>query len=100
MIAFICERLRRARSRRAIKKLRSRIERPDLSAASRESAANELWESPVFKQAVKDVVADLTNGMLHTASREQLIELHRDTRALYRVTEKLNSYYQPQETEQ
>ena len=97
MIKFLCERLRRARSRRAIRKLRSRIERPDLSPAAKESAAHELWVDPVFKQAVKDVMADLTNGMLHTANREQLIELHRDTRALHRITEKLNSYYQPTE---
>ncbi|MCO1335188.1 hypothetical protein MO867_12680 [Microbulbifer sp. OS29] len=80
-----------------MKKLLKRVANACLPPCARSVHAKQLWDSPVFKQAVKDVVADIQGEWLHCENPQQREELHRQSRALHRVTEKLNSYYQPTE---
>ena len=80
-----------------MKKLLKRVAGTCLSPLARQSAVKQLWDDPAFKDAVRDVIADLQGEWLHTESPTRREELHDQSRALYRVTEKLNSYYQPTE---
>ncbi|MEW5248660.1 hypothetical protein [Microbulbifer sp. 2201CG32-9] len=78
-----------------MKKLLKRVGSTCLHPLDRKARARELLEQPVFQQAVKDVMADLQREWLYCENANQREELHRQTRALSRVTEKLKAYYQP-----
>lgn len=90
----------RRRNLRALKQMQARSTCPDMSPGNAAAAARALWEYPVFKQAVRDVMATLQDEMLHSEDQAHREGLHRQTRALAHVTERLTQYYQPTNEEE
>lgn len=56
--------------------------------------AERLWENPAFKAAVKRCVTDIQDQWLECHDREQRELLHMENRALVRLLERLQSFYE------
>jgi len=77
-----------------MKRLLKRIAGPILPDSALSEPAERLWENPAFKAAVKKSVADIQDQWLQCHDKEQRELLHLENRALVRVLERLQSFYQ------
>lgn len=65
---------------------------PD-NALSEPAAA--LWENPAFKAAIKRSIEEIQDEWLQCPDQERRELLHMENRALVRVLERIQSFYQP-----
>jgi len=77
-----------------MKRLLKRIAGPILPDSALSEPAERLWENPAFKAAVKKSVTDIQDQWLQCHDKRQRELLHLENRALVRVLERLQSFYQ------
>lgn len=77
-----------------MKLLLKKIAGPILPDSALSEPAERLWENPAFKAAVKKSVADIQEQWLECQDKEQRELLHMENRALVRLLERLQSFYE------
>jgi hypothetical protein len=78
-----------------MKRLLKKIAGPILPDNALSEPAEALWNNPAFKAAIKQSVAEIQDEWLQCPDKERRELLHMENRALTRVLERIQSYYQP-----
>lgn len=78
-----------------MKNLLKKIAGPILPDNALSEPAESLWENPAFNAAVKRSVEDIQDEWIECTDKDRREMLHMENRALARVLDRIESFYQP-----